>query len=217
MLILLPPSEGKNEPTTGKPLNLDRLFAHKELKQARKQSLASAKKVLAAPARPAHEIYSGVLYQALDWGSLSATAKGRGEKSLLIISALFGAVRITDEIPTYKAKIKTSLWKSAVSEVLDALGENVIVDCRSSTYAGVWTPPTAHTVVVRVFQIKDGKRSVITHMSKKYRGELTRALLQNSAAREPRDVYVIAKKYFDCEFTPATATKSASLDLLVHI
>lgn len=217
MLILLPPSEGKNEPTTGKPLNLDRLFAHKELKQARKQSLASAKKVLAAPARPAHEIYSGVLYQALDWGSLSATAKGRGEKSLLIISALFGAVRITDAIPTYKAKIKTSLWKSALSDVLDALGEDVIVDCRSSTYAGVWTPPTAHTVAVRVFQIKDGKRSVITHMSKKYRGELTRALLQSPAAREPRDVYVIAKKYFDCEFTPATATKSASLDLLVHI
>jgi cytoplasmic iron level regulating protein YaaA (DUF328/UPF0246 family) len=217
MLILLPPSEAKNEPTTGKPLNLDRLFAHNELKQVRQKALATSKKMLAAPARPAHEIYSGVLYQALDWGSLSATARGRGEKSLLIISALFGALRITDEIPIYKEKIKTSLWKSAVSEVLDALGEDVIVDCRSSTYAGVWTPPNAHTVAVRVFQIKAGKRSVITHMSKKYRGELTRALLQNSAAREPRDVYVIAKKYFDCEFTPATATKSASLDLLVHI
>jgi uncharacterized protein len=217
MLILLPPSEGKNEPTAGKTLNLDRLFAHNELIQERQQALAASKKVFAAPAKPAHEIYSGVLYQALDWGSLSATAKSRGEKSILIISALFGAVRITDLIPTYKAKIKTSLWKSAISEVLDGLGESVIVDCRSSTYAGVWTPPHEKTVLVRVFQIKDGKRSVITHMSKKYRGELTRALLQNSAAKEPRDVFEIAQKYFDCEFTPATAREPSKLNLLIHI
>jgi len=217
MLILLPPSEGKNEPTTGKPLNLDRLFAHNELIQERQQALAASKKVFAAPAKPAHEIYSGVLYQALDWGSSSATAKSRGEKSILIISSLFGVLRITDSIPTYKAKIKTSLWKSAISEVLDGLGESVIVDCRSSTYAGVWTPPHEKTVLVRVFQIKDGKRSVITHMSKKYRGELTRALLQNSAAKEPRDVFEIAQKYFDCEFNPATAREPSKLDLLIHI
>jgi cytoplasmic iron level regulating protein YaaA (DUF328/UPF0246 family) len=217
MLILLPPSEGKKEPTTGKPLNLDRLFAHNELKEERQQALAASKKALAAPAKPAHEIYSGVLYQALDWDSLSATAKSRGEKSILIISALFGAVRITDLIPTYKAKIKTSLWKSALSHVLDGLGESVIVDCRSSTYTGVWTPPHEKTVLVRVFQIKAGKRSVITHMSKKYRGELTRALLQNPAAKEPQDVFVTAQKYFDCEFTPATVREPSKLDLLIHI
>ena len=217
MLILLPPSEGKKEPTTGKPLNLDRLFAHNELKEERQQALAASKKALAAPAKPAHEIYSGVLYQALDWGSLSATAKSRGEKSILIISALFGAVRITDLIPTYKAKIKTSLWKSSLAEVLDGLGESVIVDCRSSTYTGVWTPPHEKTVLVRVFQIKAGKRSVITHMSKKYRGELTRALLQNPAAKEPQDVFVTAQKYFDCEFTPATVREPSKLDLLIHI
>jgi len=217
MLILLPPSEGKKEPTTGKPINLDRLFAHNELKGERQQALAASKKALAAPAKPAHEIYSGVLYQALDWDSLSATAKSRGEKSILIISALFGAVRITDLIPTYKAKIKTSLWKSALSNVLDGLGESVIVDCRSSTYTGVWTPPHEKTVLVRVFQIKAGKRSVITRMSKKYRGELTRALLQNPAAKEPQDVFVTAQKYFDCEFTPATVREPSKLDLLIHI
>jgi cytoplasmic iron level regulating protein YaaA (DUF328/UPF0246 family) len=217
MLILLPPSEGKNEPTTGKTLNLDRLFAHKELKQERQEALAASKKALAAPAKPAHEIYSGVLYQALDWGSLSATAKSRGEKSILIISALFGALRITDLIPTYKVKIKTSLWKSALSHVLDGLRESVIVDCRSSTYAGVWTPPHEKTVLVRVFQIKDGKRSVITHMSKRYRGELTRVLLQNPAAKEPQDVFVTAQKYFNCEFTPATVREPSKLDLLIHI
>jgi cytoplasmic iron level regulating protein YaaA (DUF328/UPF0246 family) len=158
-----------------------------------------------------------VLYQALDWGSLSANAKSRGEKSILIISALFGAVRVTDLIPTYKAKIKTSLWKSALSDVLDGLRESVIVDCRSSTYAGVWTPPHEKTVLIRVFQIKDSKRSVITHMSKKYRGELTRALLQNPAAKEPQDVFVTAQKYFNCEFTPATVREPSKLDLLIHI
>lgn len=164
---------------------------------------------------PAHEIYSGVLYQALDWRSLPAAAKARGASSIRIISALFGAVSPIDSIPAYKEKIKSGLWSDALGQLFERLNESLIVDCRSSTYEGVWTPPSEKTVKVRIFQFKDGKRTVITHMSKKYRGELTRYLLLHTAPTSPEEVFEIALSYFNCELTEPTKNEPWYLDLLI--
>jgi cytoplasmic iron level regulating protein YaaA (DUF328/UPF0246 family) len=106
MLILLPPSEGKNQPTTKANVNLAKLTFSKELIAIRSRLLT--KNLETSPAAKAIDVYTGVLYQALDWGSLSATAKSQGDKSLLIISAIFGVLRPSDVIPNYKAKIKSS-------------------------------------------------------------------------------------------------------------
>jgi len=217
MLILLPPSEGKGTPESGKKLQLDSLFGASYLSGIRKQVLDANPEIDTTTCRPAHEIYSGVLYQALDWESLSSTAKNRGSDSILIISSLTGAVRIEDAIPTYKLKIATSLWKKHLSSLLDSLNSNLIIDCRSSTYAGVWTPPPQSTVAVRVFQIKNGKKSVITHMSKKYRGELTRLLLTKKAPRTAEELHAIALEKYSCNLIPATGKNPAYLDLLIEI
>jgi cytoplasmic iron level regulating protein YaaA (DUF328/UPF0246 family) len=134
----------------------------------------------------------------------------------VIISALFGALRLTDVIPSYKLKIKSSLWKSAITEELESLNAELIIDCRSSTYMGVWTPNPIKTVVVRVFQVKDGKKSVITHMSKKYRGELTRILLlESKEPKSPADVLRIAKQYYKAELVSSTEKEPFYLDLLI--
>ena len=217
MLILLPPSEGKNSPESGKRLNLTSLVAAEELHDLRATEIEAHRNLDLTPCRPAHEIYSGVLYQALDWQGLSQTAKARGEKSILIISALFGLVAMDDVIPTYKAKIKSATWRSAISEYLDDRGDDLIIDARSSTYQGVWTPPPSKTVAIRVFQIKAGKKSVITHMSKKYRGELTRLLLQKKAPTTPEELLAIAAREFDCELKPSKAKEPWYLDLLIHL
>jgi cytoplasmic iron level regulating protein YaaA (DUF328/UPF0246 family) len=185
------------------------------LKEAREIALGANPAIDRSACRPAHEIYSGVLYQALDWGSLSPSAKKKGEGSILIISAIFGALRITDAIPTYKAKIKSSLWKKPLSDYLDSQSHDLIVDCRSSTYASVWTPPREMTVVVRVFQVIGGKRSVITHMSKKYRGELTRYILQGKSVKSPAQLLALARAHFACELIPATTDEPNYLDLLI--
>jgi uncharacterized protein len=216
MLILLPPSEGKSTPESGKKLQLDSLFGASYLSGIRKQVLDTNPDIDTVRCRPAHEIYSGVLYQALDWESLSSTAKKRGSDSILIISALMGALRIEDAIPTYKLKIATSLWKEQLSSLLDSLNSNLIVDCRSSTYAGVWTPPPQSTVAVRVFQIKGGKKSVITHMSKRYRGELTRLLLTKKAPRTAEELHAKAREKFTCDLIPATGKNPTYLDLLIE-
>ena len=214
MLILLPPSEGKSSPENGQLLKLAELSFSKELGPIRAAQLSKVLDV--EKSKPAHEIYSGVLYQSLGWATLPAAAKKRGVKSLIIISAQFGALRINDVIPHYRAKMKTSLWKGSVGAALETLDSNLIVDCRSSTYTGVWIPHPSKTVVVRVFRIDGGKRTVITHMSKKYRGELTRALLlEGTSPKSPRELQQVAAKHFICELTQSSGKNPWTLDLLI--
>jgi len=214
MLILLPPSEGKNQPISKARVNLDKLVFAKELIAIRGRLLT--KTLASAPAAKAMSVYIGVLYQALDWNSLSPAARARGEKSVLIISAIFGVLRPSDLIPNYKAKIKVSDWKAALKPALDGLGADLIIDCRSSAYAGTWQPSPANTVAVRVFKKEKGKISVITHLSKKYRGELTRVLLKaGKVPKTPEELLAIAEKRFDCKLQKPKGNLPWYLDLII--
>ena len=153
---------------------------------------------------PAIAVYTGVLYQALDWSSLSPAAKKRGELGLAIISAKYGVVRPSQKIESYKEKIDNKKMKSPVGKVLDAIKTPLIVDCRSSTYKTVWAAPPEITVEIRVSTVVDGVRTVITHMSKKTRGEITRWLLQSrSVPKTPEDLYAIVSEKYPCALTPA--------------
>ena len=163
-------------------------------------------------------IYNGVLYKALDWQTLSPTAQRRGEASIRIISALFGVVTPGDQIFGYKSKIKGSRWKSEISKILDNRKDELIIDCRSSTYLGVWTPPHHRTVEIRVFQVANSERTVITHMSKKYRGDFARAVL--NLKREPGSVAELVEQmqeHFNFDFTEATENEPHHLNLLIEI
>ena len=84
VLILLPPSEKKNSPTGKSLLSLKALSFSKDLTSAREIALKKYGKTGATA--KAIDIYTGVLYQSLGWETLSAAAKKRGEKSILIIS-----------------------------------------------------------------------------------------------------------------------------------
>jgi cytoplasmic iron level regulating protein YaaA (DUF328/UPF0246 family) len=215
MLILLPPSEGKNQPTSKDKVNLTKLAFSNELSAIRSRLLT--KSLTTSPVTKAMDVYTGVLYQALDWNSLSSAAKARGEKSILITSAIFGVLRPSDLIPNYKAKIKTSDWKAALKPTLDGLGANLIIDCRSSTYVGTWQSPPANTVGVRVFKKEKGKISVITHLSKKYRGELTRILLQaGKSPKTPNELLVLAEKHFDCKLQKPKGNLPWYLELIIN-
>ncbi|CAB4728271.1 MAG: peroxide stress protein YaaA [Actinobacteria bacterium] len=214
MLILLPPSEGKNQPISKANTNLAKLVFANELIEIRSRLLT--KSLVASSAAKAIDVYSGVLYQALDWESLSPAAKARGEKSILITSAIFGVLRPNDLIPNYKAKIKTSDWKTALKPVLDGLKADLVIDCRSSTYAGTWQSPPLTTVAVRVFKKERGKISVITHLSKKYRGELTRVLLKSGKPpKSPSELLVIAEKHFECKLHKSRGNLPWYLDLII--
>ena len=217
MLIVLPPSEAKSPPTKGVTLTPAALSFAKELSAPRAEvwkrliSLASGPKKRAlstlgltagladellrdsnlesASCGPAIETYVGVLYGALEWATLSTAAKKRGESELLIVSALFGALRPLDLIPAYRLSMQVKLpkvgplgtyWKKHLAQPLDAIESELLVDMRSQTYLRAWTPNPAHTAHVRVFTERSGTRSVVTHMAKFTRGQITRSLLNLS-------------------------------------
>lgn len=159
----------------------------------------SERKAATPVAAPAMAVYEGVLYEALSWATLSKSAKAKGEKSIKIISAKYGAIGPTEKIKSYKAKIDNKKIARKVVPELDSRSSELIVDCRSSTYQGVWEAPYENTVEVRVFQNVNGAKKVITHMSKKTRGEVVRLILTNSTIpKTPRDVRDIVNKKYSC-------------------
>lgn len=163
----------------------------------------SEKKLETKSPTAAINVYVGVLYQALGWSNLSAAAKKRGEKSIKIISAKYGAIEPMSKIETYKEKIDNKKIAPQVSAVLDSVRTDLIVDCRSSTYKSVWHAPIDITVEIHVSTVVDGVRKVVTHMSKKTRGEIAKLLLQSrSIPNSPEDLYAIVSEKYPCALTP---------------
>ena len=158
------------------------------------------------PTAPAARVYTGVLFTAAGLGALPEAARDRAARSVRVVSALWGLVAPTDPIPAYRLSMGVHLpgigplaraWRPVLAAELDpcARGE-LVVDCRSATYAAAWRPPTGSSwVAVRVLRDVDGRRTVVSHHAKHTRGVLTRALL--TAAEEPRspqDVLAVARE-----------------------
>lgn len=218
MLILLPPSEGKTAPETGTPVDLRALAYAGELTESRRKLLDSlaalaelpierAVSMLAvsrgqagevavdaelgsAPAGPAAEVYTGVLYDRLRLPAIPKRAQGR----VLIASALWGVLRPTDRIPYYRLSAKAKLdgigglaafWRPALAEALPDKEGILVVDMRSGAYAAAWKPKRATLLAVRAFSETKGKRKPVSHMAKAVRGEVARALLE--AKKVPED------------------------------
>ena len=203
MIVLLPPSEGKTAPDEGAPLDLAAL-AFPQLNPQRerlirlltglqgKRGLAALglsprqagelernARLLSAPAAPAYEVYTGVLYERL---GLAGVPRER----VLIASALWGFVRADDRIPYYRLPIGARLprignlaawWRPHLRRGIPADG--LFVDMRSAAYAAAWKPPAL--LPVRVFTA-EGK--VVSHMAKATRGEVARRLLLADPAPE---------------------------------
>ncbi len=198
--MLLPPSEGKAAPERGRPLDLARL-SFPALNPRREELLDAA--LRARPARPAREIYTGVLYQALDLASLPASAQRR----VVIISAQYGAVRPADPIAPYKRVIDAPRWREPLeAELARAAGRGAILDCRSAAYAAAWRPAGAQAerwAHVGVVRERDGTRTVVSHDAKCTRGELARhVLLGGEAPRTVEELADVAARAFEVELEP---------------
>jgi hypothetical protein len=231
VLILLPPSEGKSAPRRGRPPQLDAL-SFPELTASRRKVLSSLVSLCAgdpevarttlglppgladeitrdaaletAPTAQARHVYSGVLYDALDLGSLPSAASRRATSRLVVTSALFGLLRLTDRIPAYRLSgdvtlpdvgTVASVWRAVLGDVLvPAAARGLVVDVRSGTYASFWRPPrrSARRVVgLRVLQEADGRRSVVSHLNKATKGRIVRSLLEDGS--DPRTPQALAE------------------------
>jgi uncharacterized protein len=217
MLMLLPPSEGKSTPTRGAALRptelgfpelieprrqvLEALVAHcvADPRQAAEnlglgpsqtELVTRNAQLRTAPTARADQIYTGVLYQALDLASMPASARRRAASNIVVTSALFGVIRPHDRIPPYRLSGTTTLpglgpvathWRGHLAKSISAsLGQGLLLDLRSAAYAGFWRPPTAiadRTVAVRVQHERRGVRRTVSHFNKATKGALVRDLL----------------------------------------
>jgi uncharacterized protein len=225
VIVLLPPSETKRAGGDGPPLRLDGLSSPSlgPLREAlvdelvelaadppacrRAMGISSAQDaeiernaaLRSAPTLPGIDRYTGVLYDALDVGSLRGAAAARARGRLAVGSALFGLLRADDRVPAYRLSASSKLpgqptlasrWRPLLEPVLaDIAKSELVVDLRSGSYTALGRLPHAVTVDV-LAEHPDGRRTVITHFNKAHKGRLAKVLATTRA--EPDDAATVA-------------------------
>ncbi len=215
MLILLPPSETKRPGGSGAALDLGTLALpgltpQREVVLTALEELstdaATAARVLrlgatqlgeietnarirTAPAMPAIDRYTGVLYDALGAASLDASARRWLARHVLIHSAPFGPIGALDRIPAYRLAANASLpglapprrvWADAVAASLDAERPSFVLDLRSEAYVALGPVPSSvpHVFVRVVTETPGGAVRALNHFNKHAKGAFVRALAE---------------------------------------
>jgi len=245
MFILLPPSETKGFGTNGQKLNLAKMSfgiltqnrtrvseqlvgLSKTPKKActvlgisQKQiaEVESNSQLFSANTSPAIEIYSGVLFDALNYKSLSKVAKQKADSILLITSSLFGLLTPQDLIPHYRLSGDVVLpkigaisktWTEPIDAALQSRNPDFIVDMRSGTFAKFWQPSgdlvektAVIKIMTRVGKGKTAKKIAISHNNKHTKGLIARDLV--SLRTFPKNSKQLLSKLktlnWDCELT----------------
>lgn len=261
VLVLLPPSETKASRRRGRPVDLASLSLpaltpdRERVLEAVAAASASpdAMQVLEVPrtlgaevgrntrwrtepALPVSQLYTGVLYDALDHASLDAAARRRARTRVVVVSAVHGVLRPDDRVPPYRVHACARLplgpagepvelaafWRLHLTRELPMLaGDGVVVDCRSDTYRAMWRPTgevAERRVSVRVLRDVGGRRSVVSHMAKRTRGLVARHLVSRPG-RDPRSAQALASvvgEAFDVELSPPARDGSRVLDVVVR-
>jgi len=214
MLLLLPPSETKRDGGDGARLDVsaltypdlaslrselvDRIVelaadpatATRALKLGPRQATEIERnlRLLDAPTMPALDRYAGVLFDALDAGTLDAAARSFAAETVMVHSALFGLVGALDPIPAYRLSHDSRVpgiglrryWRDALAKRL-AARSGLIVDLRSEGYADLGPAPARDdSVFVRVVSVgADGRRRALNHFNKQAKGRFTRIMLES--------------------------------------
>ncbi len=197
ILILIPPSEGKQPNGHSNPLKKVEEPARSMVSKineyegewgkvlgvkdkALEKALDANKKILSSKTLPAIERYTGVVYNAIGYPSFSKESKNFFDQHVRIVSALWGLVKPTDLIPDYKLKIDKlgadKYWLPINREIL----KNVFV---------IDLLPKAHKkavafdsgVSVDFIVTKNGKSVPAGHQGKHIKGRFIRWLAQQQS------------------------------------
>ena len=232
MLILLPASERKTPVTLGEPLDLARL-SFPSLSPTREVVLDALAKVSAEP-DAAKRLGVPASLRAAVLGNVTLRRTGRASGQRLRRPAvrrprsarprrrrppagedvdrrhlpLWGAVRLSDRIPSYRLNMCGRLpglahlpdvWREPLGGVLPgAARRGLIVDCRSAEYATAWRPAgelAERTVVVKL--------RAASYDAKHLRGVLARRIVTDAVdPAEPAELADTLSDHFKLELVP---------------
>ncbi len=186
--------------------------------------------LLRLPAARADRIYTGVLYDALGLDTVDAAARRRATRWLAMMSSAFGVVRPSDPIPAYRLSGDTHLpgigtissyWRDHLDVALTpAAGNGLVIDLRSSMYAGFWRPSGAvgpKVATLRVLHEVGAVRKVVSHFNKATKGRIVRALLEDGG--RPRTPAALAEHLTELGWTVEVGDPKPAdqqLDVIVH-
>jgi cytoplasmic iron level regulating protein YaaA (DUF328/UPF0246 family) len=214
VLILLPPSETKRDGGDGGPLDLAALEftaltsprrsvirAVRALARNREAAISALKlgpkqyaeidrnrAVTTSATMPAIDRYTGVLFDALDAGSLTPAERAFAHRHVAIHSAMLGPIAALDRIPAYRLSFDSRLpelplkkhWAPPVAAAFDA-HEGLVLDLRSQGYVGLGPAPRRDdTLYVHVVtRDADGRTRALNHFNKQAKGQFARAIIQS--------------------------------------
>jgi cytoplasmic iron level regulating protein YaaA (DUF328/UPF0246 family) len=174
-------------------------FRRLQVRPTKAADVARNTRLLELPTRPASEVYSGPLHEGLGVASLSDVGRDRAQRTLLITSALWGALRTDDLIPSYRLHVCSRLvgmdrleptWRTVLPDVLaSAAGSGgLVLDLRSPAYRAIGAPEGLgdRTVTVRVDQAGSYRR-IGDVVAKRIRGQAARHLLESAPEPDEPD------------------------------
>ena len=208
MKILIPPSEGKAKVKASNTLFCNTKFKfEREVNQVvrlleligdedlRSVYGTSAEKALLfhrqnqdifnSPCAPAIERYTGVVYEHINWNTLSNKAQKYMENNVIIFGGLFGLLNPQTLIPDYKLKMNVlSLqhhWNPIITASLK--DEKMIVDLLPQVHRKAYTPNKENVIFVDFLIQNKGKKSAAGHFGKAVKGEFIRYMSENNITR----------------------------------
>ena len=247
MLILLPASERKTPVTHGKPFEPARL-SFPSLAPTRAAVLDALAEVSAGPdasrrldvprqpdrPRPCERdawrgtgrarrdrVRRPAVRRARAWPTSTPASRRRAQAWIVVISALWGAVRLGDRIPPYRLNMCGRLpglahlpdvWRGPLAGVLPAAaGRGLVVDCRSAEYATAWRPAgelAERTVVVKL--------RASSHDAKYLRGRLARRIVTDALdPQQPEELANALSEHFKVDLlSPARPGRSWELRVI---
>ena len=145
-------------------------------------------------ARPSLFTFNGDVYNGIDAFTLDDNKITKAQRSLRILSGLYGVLKPLDLIQAYRLEMGTKItiddsknlyefWKNKVTTFFnDEIVENeLFINLASNEYSSVIDKKSLNTKMVSpIFKdFKNGKLKIISFYAKKARGMMTRFILDN--------------------------------------